>query len=297
MSTSKHITETEFWNTAMEDVYGPRKGGFTVLIDAENARKGVGKTSAAVALARLFAKAFDYELVPEDLTLSGDEYLERYREHPGDRPSVLVLDELAGAGAGDKRRAMSEQNVHMTRAWQLMRTKQVVTLTTLPDWNDADKKLKKLADYRVWCREKPIGEFQAYKVTTPFDGDGVNTKGLGPGSGAERITFPNMDAHDDELYEHLADRKDALIHSGTYDADAITADGGPDQVDPDDVRREEALKTILRAVQPWDDENGASYREAARLVDYGSSWVGDRVAEWRDGKHRNLVDAPAGETA
>jgi hypothetical protein len=294
----EHITETKFWNVLMHDVFGPRKGGAIIFVDAENARKGVAKTSGAVALARLFSTAFNYELKTDDLTLSGAEYLRRYQEHPGqDQPSVLVLDEFVGAGAGDKRRSMAQQNVDFGRAWQLLRTKRVVTLATLPDWNEADKRLKKLADYRVWCRERPIGSFQPYKITVPFNATSgaVRTKGLGPGNETRRIHFPNMDAEGDPYYRHLTKKKDQLIHSDTWDADTLGENGETDDglVDEEEAKRREAIRYALRLYQPWDDSAGASQADVADVIDdYSESWVGNRVREWRGGEHRELVPAP-----
>jgi hypothetical protein len=72
------------------------------------------------------------------------------------------------------------------------------------------------------------------------------------------------------------------------------AESGPD---PDEVARQEAIATAVRAYQPWDDENGRSYGDVAEIVDYSTSWVGDRIKEWRNGQYRDLVEAPEGETA
>lgn len=297
----EHIVHTQFWNQLMHDVYGPRKGGAIIFVDAENARKGVGKTSCAVALARLFARAFEYNLQDADLTLSGIEYLQRYREHPGaDQPSVIVLDEFVGAGAGDKRRSMSHQNVDFGRAWQMLRTKRVVTLATVPDWNEADKRLRKLADYRVCCRERPIGTFQAHKIEVPFDSGGssyIRTRGLNyHSSGARRITFPNMDAQEDPFYGELTRKKDQLIQSSMWDADELleNAEGG-ETVDPEDIRRREPIKYAIRSYEPWNPDNEVSQEQVANEVlggDYSSSWDGDRVREWRDGEHHDLVPEP-----
>lgn len=296
-SWNDHITESAFWDHLMNDVYGVRQGGAICFLDAQNARKGVAKTSGSVALARLFSAAFGYDLQFNDLTLSGSEYLKRYQEHPGQhQPSVLVLDEFVGAGAGDKRRSMAQQNVDFGRAWQLLRTKRVITIATLPDWNSADKRLKKLADYRIWCREKPIGTFQPYKVTVPFNSSaGVRTKGLGQSdSGARRIQFPNMDAQNDPYYEHLSQKKDNLIHSDTWDADhLLEEDETPEQQDPDEVRRTEAIRYAIRLYEPWNDEKQTSYKDVASVIEgYKKSWVGDRMKEWRDGEHRELVADP-----
>jgi len=294
----KHVTKTQFWQELMRDVFGARKGGAIIFVDAENARKGVAKTSGAVALARLLARAFRYDLKKEDMTLSGARYLQRYREHPGkEQPSVLVLDEFVGAGSGDARRAMSSQNVDFGRAWQLLRAKRVVTLATLPDWNEADPRLQKYADYRIWCRERPIGFFQPYKITVPFNAAGggaeIRTKGLGDGD-TDRIAFPNMDAQSDPYYRHLTAQKDELIHSASWDAD--TLGGGEDEeerADPDEVRRKEQVRFALKLYQPWKDEGGYSYEEVGNIVEKSDTWVGNRVREWRNGEHRDLIeDAP-----
>jgi len=300
----RHITETKFWNDLMDDVFGPRNGGAIIFIDAENARKGVAKTSGAVALARLIARAFRYDIQPDDLTLSGTRYLQRYQQHPGhEQPSVLVLDEFVGAGSGDARRAMSTQNVDFGRAWQLLRSKRVVTLATLPDWNEADPRLQKYADYRVWCREQPIGFFQPYKVTVPFNSTGsgakVRTKGLSYGTDTDRIAFPNMDAEGDPYYRYLTEQKDELIHSSTWDADALGGDGegdGEEPATPDEIERREQIKVAIRLYKPWDTDTTRSYEEVAdALAEKSDTWVGNRVREWRNGKHRELVPDPREE--
>jgi len=300
----RHITETKFWNVLMDDVFGPRKGGAIIFVDAENARKGVAKTSGAVALARLIARAFRYDIQKDDMTLSGAHYLRRYQEHPGhEQPSVLVLDEFVGAGSGDARRAMSNQNVDFGRAWQMLRTKRVVTLATLPDWSQADPRLQKYADYRVWCREKPIGYFQPYKVTVPFDssgsGPGVNTKAISYGDDPDRIAFPNMDAKGDPYYRHLTERKDELIHSSGWDADALEGDAegdGEESLSPDEIERREHIKVAIRLYKPWDEETTHSYEEVAdAIAEKSDTWVGNRVREWKNGKHRELVPDPREE--
>jgi len=300
----RHITDTKFWNVLMDDVFGARKGGAIIFVDAENARKGVAKTSGAVALARLIARAFRYDIQKDDMTLSGAHYLRRYQEHPGQgQPSVLVLDEFVGAGSGDARRAMSNQNVDFGRAWQLLRSKRVVTLATLPDWNEADPRLQKYADYRVWCREKPIGFFQPYKVTVPFNSSGsgarVRTKGLSDGDDTDRIAFPNMDAEGDPYYRYLAERKDELIRSSTWNADALEGDAegdGTDVVSPEEIELRELTKVAIRLYKPWDEETTRSYEEVAdAIAEKSDTWVGNRIREWKNGDHRELVSDPRQE--
>jgi len=264
---SVHITETEWWNDLCEGIFGARKGGARIIVDAEDASTGVGKTGLAVFLARLLSKAFEYELQEEDLTLSGAHYLRRWREHPGaEQPSVIILDELGGAGAGHARRAMSNQNVELGNAWQLMRKKRIVSIVTLPHWSKADKDMRQQADYRLWCRKDPIGYFQPYDVGADFDDGQVNTEGY---DDVERINFPNMDKHDDPYYIYLSERKDELLDSQYFDADKL-ADGEDDEelMSPDEARRKERVEIAQRK-----RNNGDTTREIADDVGMSHTWV------------------------
>jgi hypothetical protein len=311
----KALEDTEFWSKLMRDVYGPREGGVIIVVDAENARKGVAKTSCAVSLADRLAHEFGYELDEADGVLSADGVLDRYRDHPGEeQPSVIVWDEAVGAGSGDARRHMTDSNVVLGRAWQVLRTRRIITLTTLPNWGDLDSRLQRLADYRLWCREWPIGQFHAYKIGTDFDGDAVTTDGLGYGRGNSTpieypdassdfagVGGPESDAH--PLYAAVTTQKDRLLGTDAFDAgelrdsQAAEADGG---IDPEireqvesETKRREAIRTAIRACKPWEDADGLSYAEASRLVDYSREWVGNRVREWRDDhQHRELVADP-----
>lgn len=270
------IDETEFWDVVMHDVFGPRQGGAIIFIDAENARKGVGKTGLAVYLARLFSKAFGYDFKKEDQTLSGEEYLQRYRDHPGaEQPSVIILDEFVGAGSGDARRAMSHQNIDFSRAWSILRTKRVVTFVTMPSWGDADSRLQKLADYRLRCLENPIGYFKPYKVVVPFGTGKVHSKGLGWGKApARRIGFPDMTAHDDEYYNALAEHKDKVIDSDTWDADDLVDDTSDGVSSDTDEIQKEAYIDVAQEMR----DSGYTVREIAEYVPFSRNWVSEKTS-------------------
>jgi len=257
-----HLRNTDFWSDLMDGVFGARQGGARVIVDAENAATGVGKTTAAVTLALACAKAFDYNVSPADFTLSGESYLERWREHPGrHQPSVIVLDELAGAGAGDARRSMSNKNVNLGRSWQLMRKKRIVTITTLPHWGDADKRMRRFADYRVWCLERPIGYFRAYRVTSTFDDGDVRTERY---DDVPRIKFPNLDSLDDPYFRNVSEKKDALLESEAFDADELLEE----EVGPEEAERNQKVADAQRA-----RDAGLSTTEVAEVVDMSQSWV------------------------
>jgi hypothetical protein len=273
-----HLRDTDFWGDLMHGVYGPRQGGARIIVDAEDGSTGVGKTTAAVSLARACAKAFGYELEVDDFTLSASEYLERWREHPGpEQPSVLVLDELVGAGAGDARRSMSNQNVNLGRSWAIMRKKRIVTICTLPHWSDADKRMRRFADYRVWCLKQPIGYFRPYQVTSTFDTGDVRTKSY---DDVDRIAFPNLGAYGDELLADVTRKKDELLASSKFDADEV----GEEEPDAEEVERRRKVEDAQRA-----RDKGLSTTEVADIVDMSQSWV----SKYTDPPETDEADAVA----
>lgn len=225
---------SHFFRSLYEDVEGARGGGAIVIVDAEDARTGVGKTGAACAMAEFISWYFDYELQDRDGVLSGQEYLDLFKEHPNEEQvSVCVWDEAVGAGSGDARRAMAQENVDLGRAWQIMRDRKVITFVTLPDWGDLDSRLQKLADYRVWCR-RTIGSMQAYEIGTTFEGGDLRTRGLGPGDGAEPISFPDV-TDDSELYQAIKDKKDAVQESDSLSASELREEEEDDDSEPEDT--------------------------------------------------------------
>ena len=257
-----HLTETEWWRDMMEGIYGPRQGGARIIIDAEGASTGVGKTGLAVYLAKLFSQMVGYEMQEEDMTLSGAEYLERWKEHPGaEQPSVIILDELGGAGAGHARRAMAQGNVDLGNAWQLMRKKRIITIVTLSHWMRADADLRRQADYRLWCLRKPIGYFRPYKITADFDQGKVRTRGY---DDVGRIRFPDMAAHEDPHYEYLTQLKDELLASNTLDADEL----GEKEVTAEEADRE-ARREVAQALR----EQGKSGWEIGEVIGRSHTWV------------------------
>jgi len=262
------MTQTKWWNDLCEGIFGPRKGGARIIIDAEDAKTGVGKTGLAVFLARLLAeRKFDYQLTKDDMTLSGAHYLQRWRDHPGkDQPSVIILDELGGAGAGHARRAMSNQNVELGNAWQLMRKKRIVSIVTLPHWSKVDRDMRMQADYRLWCLNKPIGYFIPYQVGAGFDDGEVTTEGYGD---IERIGFPNMDKQDGGVFNYLSGEKDELLESEFFDADKLVDGEEPEELmSPDEARREEKIEIAQRK-----RDNGDITREIADDVGMSHTWV------------------------
>lgn len=92
-------------------------------------------------------------------------------------------------------------------------------------------------------------------------------------------TFPDLSGTD--LWKEF-DRRDE-----ERKRDRLESDDSPD---PKDIHRQEQIKTALRAVKPWDDSRGMTQTEAAKLIDYSRAWVSQRIQEWQDGHHRDLLD-------
>jgi hypothetical protein len=268
--TKEDITDTKFWSRLMDGIYGTRQGDARIIIDAEDSAKGVGKTGLAIFLARTLSAVFDYDFCEEDMTLSGARYLQRIQEHPGkEQPSVIILDELAGAGAGHAYREMSSQNVELGNWWQLMRSQRTVTITTLPHWSKASKAMRREAEFRLFCLKRPVGYFKPYEITTTFGAGDVRTRGLDD----ERIAFPDMPGRNDPKYEQLAEKKDKLLADGTTDADDfVDSEDGEPQLSPEEARAEEKIEI---AEQLRDD--GYTLREVGQIVDRSHTWVSDHA--------------------
>lgn len=96
--------------------------------------------------------------------------------------------------------------------------------------------------------------------------------------------FPSLEGTD--LWQRFTERDDEKKTERLEDSQ---------EVEPDDARREEAIKTVLRAVQPWDDNGGMTQQEASRLVDYSRGWVSQRIQDWRAGDYRDLVNIEGGD--
>jgi len=265
----RDLRDTQWWGDLLRGVFGPRKGGARIIIDAENTATGSGKTGLAVYLAERLAHAFGYALEPDDMTLSGAHYLQRWQEHPGEsQPSVIVLDELAGAGAGNSRRGMSQQNVDLGKSWQLMRKKRIVSIVTVPHWKKIDKNLRQQADYKLWCRTNPIGYFQPYRVTTLFDDGRAKTQGY---EDVGRISFPNLDAQEDPFFDALDQKKDELLDSGSLDADSL-AEENDEQRDPEEAARQQKIKDAQRG-----RNNDHTVEEVAAIVGMSEGWVSNNT--------------------
>lgn len=101
-------------------------------------------------------------------------------------------------------------------------------------------------------------------------------------------------------YTGLTDTRESYSEHEASHFDVVLDDDDDDDeetVDVEDVKRDAHIETAIRACKPWDDDAGMNYPDAAELVPFKDSWVGNRVREWARGDHRDIVADPSEENA
>ena len=247
---------------------------------------GSGKTSTLVDIVRMWgAKTGGYlfgnvgwaaydKIVTSDL-----EMLEAMGHHEG--PCLGTIDEsnqvLTGRGTDAKqsetfanrmtlvRKQEDEHGPHAKRGsilavshnWSRM-AKPVRRMTTL-----VISKPSRKDPGRVVLWESPGGEDKREKI------------GEFTGLTDTRETYPEHEASEFRIIPEDADDED-------------------EEVDVDQLRREERIRAFLLDCKPW-SEDGETQKDAAQKQGYGSSWSSNRVGEWRAGKWNHLDGVPEPE--
>lgn len=151
--------EFEFNHSMLDDLVNERLDGdrdVKIIVTARNSETGTGKTTLAIVLAvRWDRNGWNPSKGFQDIR----GYLAYYSMvgSPGD---VLILDD-AQAGA-DSRRSTSKENVAISKYWSILRSKNIVSILTLPTQSMLDKRLLELAD--VWLNVRNKGEAVPYRV-------------------------------------------------------------------------------------------------------------------------------------
>lgn len=164
-----------------------------ILVTADDADRGVGKTSLAVTLGKLLdtsSSRFDAE---QQATLSVPRFLQLYDEL--EEGSTLVLDEGEQI---DARRSMSQENVDASLKMQTRRVNEIIVIITLPSADMIDNRIEQLADFWINCEVR--GRARVYKKKIHRIKKTVYYKSL------QQLTWPNLD--DDEDYQILAQKKE-----------------------------------------------------------------------------------------
>lgn len=111
-----------------------------------------------------------------------------------------------------------------------------------------------------------------------------------------KVSKRKVEVYDDVVTGELSSKSPERVIRGvqptrfgfdTGEESSFDMSGALDDDDGDDglTERQKDIRTAVRAVARQD----MTYREAATLTDYAKDWVGERVREWEDGDHTELV--------
>jgi cellulose biosynthesis protein BcsQ len=205
-----------------------------ILITADDADRGVGKTSLAVFLAKLLdtsETAFDAD---EQATLSVPRFLQLYDELA--KGSTLLMDEGEQI---DSRRSMSQENVDASLKMQTRRVNEIIVLLTLPSADMIDSRIEQLADY--WINVEARGRATVYKMKVHRTKKKVYPETM------QRIKWPNMDGW--PAYERLAEMKQAFNNGEGQENQYIREDEVVERVEQAEKEaRREKRDNLLRQV-------------------------------------------------
>jgi len=238
--------------------------------------EGVGKSTYMLWLARLWRDVRERDSSPDavlDSMIWGErsDFATALRERdPGsmicvqDAPHVLF-----------RREAMHGEQIQIEKNLLDIRIKNFLILLGFQDFRDVPSSL-------IRRRAKNILHIPYRGVVRGYGRSAIDERASDnewPDNPDFEDRFPSLEGT--ELWERFTDADREAKLSRLDDLD-----DGPTV---DDARKQEQIKTALRAVKPWSDEDGKSYRGASELVDYGKDWISQRVSEWENGKHDSLV--------
>lgn len=234
-----------------------RKGrDLKVIITARDSSTGTGKTTLAAWLALQWNQLFTGSEWSADTqaTLSAESYLDKYRDlKPG---SVLLMDE---AEELDARRSMASKNIEFSHEWMIMRTRQVISILTMPTVTALDSRLKELADVRINVLRR--GEARVYGIKV-MD----HSQGRGPQVREPRmhtLTWPDVSEHPE--MQRLDAMKQEKIDERVEDRDE-------EEVDPTEIERN-TRKEIAQNMR----ESGKTLREISNEVEMSEGWVSNNT--------------------
>lgn len=195
-----------------------------IIITAQDAETGVGKTTLAAGLALGWHPIYRNEpwTCDEAATIDVPEYLRRYSNlSPG---SILLMEE---AEQLDSRRSMAGKNVDFSHYWMTMRVRQVVSILTLPTAAALDNRLQQLAD--VWIDVERRGRAIVHDISVNSYDKKLRTPKK------HRIEWPDISAHPE--VGALAEMKEEKIDRGLSDIE----EAEEESFDKDDMERERVL--------------------------------------------------------
>ncbi len=250
---------------------------------------GSGKTAVTLDVARTWAARTGGLVVGntgwdgyDEVVRSDTELLEAMASTP--KPVLAVIDEtaqeLSGFGSSSKAAEEFSDSLTFIRKREESHGPHPKKGSVLMVNHTRKKTAKAFRDLASFGIEKPSRDDPGRAKLLDSEADTDQFE--------EIRTYKGISDTRERYDEHEA--SEFTIH-GSDDED------GEESVDAGDVRRSQQIQTVVRAVKPWSDDDGMSQTEAASLVDYSSSWVGDRVREWESGEHREIVADPKDKRA
>jgi hypothetical protein len=252
---------------------------------------GAGKTATTLDLSRAWGARTGGQLLGvtswegfDRLVSSDTEMLEAMAQD--ERPALGVLDEtmqeLTGRGADASKAEKFADRASLIRKEEEQHgphAKKGSLLLVSHVWGRMNKPTREMATLVI---QKPSRSDPGKVVLYDSQGGEDTREQIGEYTGLTdtRETYPEHEASSFSI-------------DMEYDQDADQEDDGPDA---EEAARRAYIETAIQLCEPWDDDSGLSYPKAAEKVPYSSSWVGDRVREWNNGQHRDLVSGPNEET-
>lgn len=127
-----------------------------IIITARNSETGTGKSTLALELALWW----DRNGWSPDKGFYDVKRYEAFYNLVAEKGDVLVFDD-AQAGV-DNRRSMAKENVTVSKYWTLNRTKNVITIMTMPTQSMLDKRMLELGD--IWINVRRRGMAVPYRL-------------------------------------------------------------------------------------------------------------------------------------
>jgi len=180
-----------------------------LIIVARDGNTGVGKTTLAVRLAKLWDDEWSADKVSVG---DAERFAELYDEV--DRGSTIILDEAEEAA--NARRAMTAENISVVNQWAQRRQWGIASVMTLPSSSQIDNQLRELADVKIICHARPRGKAVVYKYKVGDHSGNIWAERR------ETIYFDEMD--DDEDYQRLAEMKEEMLSVKNDDEDGPAVD-------------------------------------------------------------------------
>jgi len=242
---------------------------FSVIVSDSNNRRGTGKTTLSLQLARELDQT-DEGLTPEKVALSPQEVQKAYVELP--KGSALVLDE-AEAGLS-KYEASSRSNKAMREVVSMGRIEEKYLILNLPASSELDRDLKKLCDF--WLLVKRRGLVQGHLLNWNNYKEQPRTPKAG------EYTWSPIDATEDdellEVYTYLTKEKQAHLRGERDESDQLVSPGEvSEQVEA--ARSEAETQKRNELAKRFYENTELTQKEIADTIGLSRSRVADILTE------------------